>query len=154
RFTMKQSMAFFLSTVVALLGFSQIAAHASDNAKVEQEVLKTLEQRGQAQIQRDFPTLERLMADECMYTHASSQTQNKAEFIGDLKSGKRVYKGLKNTDLHVLVYGHTAVLTGRTAISAVNDGKNTEVSIKFLEIYEKRNRQWQMVAHQSTRIAP
>jgi len=77
---MKQSMAFFLSTVVALLGFSQIAAHASDNAKVEQEVLKTLEQRGEAQIQRDFPTLERLMADECTYTHASSQTQSKAEF--------------------------------------------------------------------------
>ena len=151
---MKQSRALVLTTVAALLSFSQIAARASDNAKVERQILKTLEQRSQAQILGDFPTLERLMADECTYTHASSQTQNKAEFIGDLKSGKRVYKALKNTDLHVLVYGHTAVLTGRTAISAVNDGKNTEVSIKFLEVYEKRNGQWQMVAHQSTRIAP
>jgi hypothetical protein len=151
---MKQSRALVLTTVAALLSFSQIAARASDNAKVEQQILKTLEQRSQAQIQGDFPTLERLMADECTYTHASSQTQNKAEFIGELKSGKRVYKALKNTDLHVLVYGHTAVLTGRTGISAVNDGKNTEVSIKFLEVYEKRNGQWQMVAHQSTRIAP
>jgi hypothetical protein len=151
---MKQSKALVLTTVAALLSFSQFAARASDNAKVEQQILKTLEQRTQAQIQRDFPTLERLMADECTYTHASSQTQNKTEFIGDLKSGKRAYKALKNTDLRVLVYGHTAVLTGRTGISAVNDGKNTEVSIKFLEVYEKRHGQWQMVAHQSTRIAP
>jgi hypothetical protein len=151
---MKQSKALVLTTVAALLSFSQFAARASDNAKVEQQILKALEQRTQAQIQRDFPSLERLMADECTYTHASSQTQNKTEFIGDLKSGKRTYKALKNTDLRVLVYGHTAVLTGRTGISAVNDGKNTEVSIKFLEVYEKRHGQWQMVAHQSTRIAP
>ncbi len=153
---MKQSRALFLTTVTvaALLSFSQIGARASDNAKAEQQILKTFEQRTQAQIQRDFPTLERLMADECMYTHASSQTQNKTEFIGDLKSGKRVYKALKNTDLHVLVYGHTAVLTGQSGISAVNDGKNVEVATKFLEVYEKRHGQWQMVAHQSTRIAP
>lgn len=150
---MKQSRV-FLSTAAALLIFTQIAASDSDKARVEQQILKALEQRTEAQIHGDFPTLERLMADECTYTHASSQTQSKAEFIGDLKSGKRVYKALKNTDLHVLVYGHTAVLTGRNSLSAVNDGKNTEVSTKFLEVYEKRHGQWQMVAHQSTRLAP
>jgi len=151
---MKRPMAFFLSTAVALLGFSQIAAHASDKEKVEQQILKTLEQRGEAQIQRDFPTLERIMADECIYTHASSQTQSKAEFLADLKSGKRIYKALKNTDLHVMVYGGTAVLTGRSDISAVNDGKDVEVATKFLEVYQKRDGRWQMVAHQSTRLAP
>jgi hypothetical protein len=151
---MKRPMAFFLSTAVALLGFSQIAAHASDKEKVEQQILKTLEQRGEAQIQRDFPTLERIMADECTYTHASSQTQSKAEFLADLKSGKRIYKALKNTDLHVMVYGGTAVLTGRSDISAVNDGKDVEVATKFLEVYQKRDGRWQMVAHQSTRLAP
>jgi len=151
---MKRRMAFFLSTVVALLGFSQIAAHGSDKERVEQQILKTLEQRGEAQIQRDFPTLERIMADECIYTHASSQTQSKAEFLADLKSGKRVYKALKNSDLHVMVYGHTVVLTGRTNISAVNDGKDVEVATKFLEVYQNRDGRWQMVAHQSTRLAP
>jgi len=151
---MKRPMAFFLSTAVALLGFSQIAAHASDKKKVEQQILKTLEQRGEAQIQRDFPTVERIMADECIYTHASSQTQSKAEFLADLKSGKRIYKALKNTDLHVMVYGGTAVLTGRSDISAVNDGKDVEVATKFLEVYQKRDGRWQMVAHQSTRLAP
>ena len=151
---MKRPLAFFLSTAVALLGFSQIAAHASDKEKVEQRILKTLEQREEAQIQRDFPTVERIMADECIYTHASSQTQSKAEFLADLKSGKRIYKALKNTDLHVMVYGGTAVLTGRSDISAVNDGKDVEVATKFLEVYQKRDGRWQMVAHQSTRLAP
>jgi hypothetical protein len=151
---MKRSMAVFLSTVVALLSFSQIAAQASDKEKVEQRILKTLEQREEAQIQRDFSTLERLMGDECTYTHASSQTQSKVEFIADLKSGKRVYKALKNTDLHVMLYGHTAVLTGRSDISAVNDGKDVEVATKFLEVYVNRDGRWQMVAHESTRLAP
>jgi ketosteroid isomerase-like protein len=151
---MKQSMGVFLSTVVALWSFSQIAAHASDKEKAEQQILKTLEQRGEAQIQRDFPALERLMAEECTYTHASSQTQSKVEFIADLKSGKRVYKALKNTDLHVTLYGHTAVLTGRSDISAVNDGKDVEVPTKFLEVYVNRDGRWQMVAHESTRLAP
>lgn len=151
---MKQRTVLFLTTVVALLGFSQIAAHAANNSMVEQEILKTLEQRGEAQVQRDYATLERLMADECTYTHASSQTQSKAEFIGDLKTGKRVYKALKNTDLHVIVYGRTAILTGRSDLSVVNDGKELQVPTKILEVYENRNGQWQMVAHQSTRVAP
>src|ERR1700692_3396100 len=128
---MKKSRALLLITTAALLTFTQIAARASDNARVEQQILKTLEPRSEAQIHGDLPTLERLMADECTYSHASSQTQSKAEFNGYLKSGKRVYKALKNTDLHVLVYGHTAVLSGRSGISAVNDGRNAEVSTKF-----------------------
>ena len=139
RFNVKRRIVFILSAVALLLSFSQIVANASDKENSEQQILKTLEQRGEAQIQRDFPTLERLMAEECTYTHASSQTQSKAEFLADLKSGKRVYKALKNTDLHVMVYGDTAVLTGRSNISAVNDGKDVEVATKFLEVYVNRN---------------
>ena len=151
---MKQRMLFFLSMAVTLSGVLQIAAHAADNMIVEQEILKILQQRGDAQIQRDYATLERLMADECLYTHASSQTQTKEEFIGDLRTGKRIYKAVKNTDLHVMIYGPTAVLTGRSDLSVVNDGKDAQVPTKFLEVYENRNGQWQMVAHQSTRLAP
>jgi hypothetical protein len=151
---MRQRMLFFLSAVVALSSFSQIAAGAAADAIVEQEILKTLERLGEAQVRRDYVTLEHLMADECTYTHTSSQTQTKAEFIGDLKTGKRVWKAVKNTDVHVTVYGRTAVLTGRSDHSVVNDGMERQVQTKILEVYENRNGQWQMVAHQSTRLAP
>ena len=148
---MTQRIAVLLITGVAALGLSQIAARAQD-ASAEQAVRQAEEQRCEALTHGDIATVERIMSDDSLYTHSSGEVQNKVAFIGDLKSGKRVYKGLKSDDVQVRVYGDTAVLTGRTDLQVVNAGKELQFPMRITVVYVNHGGQWQMVTYQSTRL--
>ena len=147
---MKQGV-LLLSVGVVLMGLSQITARAQD-AAAEQAVKQAEEQRCQALTHGDLATVDRMMADDSMYVHSSGEVQNKAAFIGDLKSGKRVYKGLDSSDVQVRVYGKTAVLTERTALSVTNAGKDLQFPMRVTTVYVNHGGQWQMVTYQSTRL--
>lgn len=140
-----------LSAGVALLGLSQMAARAED-ASAEQAVRQAEEQRCEALTRGDIAAVERIMSDDSTYIHSSGEVQNKAAFIGDLKSGKRVYKDLKSDDVQVRVYGNTAVLTGRTDLHVVNSGKDLQFPMRITAVYVNHGGQWQMVTYQSTRL--
>ncbi len=148
---MKQRTLLLVILSVTLLLFSQVTARAADNAAVVQAVEQ---ERAKAQVDRNFPVLDRLIGDELTYTHASGETESKAELLGDLKSGNLVYKSLTNTDVKVRVYGRTAVLTGRSAMTVVHAGKTHHLSLVFIEVDVNRHGQWQMVAYQSTNAKP
>jgi len=149
---MKQRTLLLVILSVILLTFSQAALPAADDSA--QALLKVDQERVEAQIQRNFPALDRLIGDDLTYTHASGVTQTKAEILGELKSGSLVYKSVNNSGVKVRVYGNTAVLTGLSAMTVFHGGKTLHLSLLFLEVDVKRNGQWQMVAYQSTRAKP
>jgi ketosteroid isomerase-like protein len=149
---MKQKMALLLGMGVTLLVFSQIAAPAAQDSSAEQAVRQAEEQRCQALVQGDLAAVDRSMSDDSTYVHSSGEVQNKAAFIGDLKSGKRVYKGLKEDDVQVRVYGNTAVLTARTELQVVNAGKELQFPMRITTVYVKLGGKWVMATYQSTRL--
>jgi ketosteroid isomerase-like protein len=141
-------------TLVVLLVFSQIIAFAAQDSKVEQAIRRLDEQRIAALLQPDFPALERIMSDDFTYTHSSGQVQTKAELLADFKSGKRIFKSLKEEDVQVRIYGNAAIVTGRCTLIGVNAGKDFELPMRFIEVYSNSNGHWQWVIWQSTRLAP
>jgi len=149
---MKRRLVVLLGAGIAVLGLSQIAAGAQD-ASAEQAVRQAEEQRCEALTHGDIATVERIMSDDSTYTHSSGETQNKAAFVGDLKSGKRVYKELKEDDVQVRVYGNTAVLTARTDLHVMNAGKDLQFPMRITVVYVNAGAQWRMVTYQSTRLA-
>ena len=148
---MKQGLLFLSVAGIVLLGLSQTAARAQD-AAAEQAVRQAEEQRCEALTHGDLATVERLMSDDSTYIHSSGEVQNKAAFIGDLKSGKRVYKGLNASDVQIRVYGNTAVLTERTDLRVTNAGKDLQFPMRVTAVYVNHGGQWQMVTYQSTRL--
>jgi len=126
---------------------------AAQNANDEQAIRKLDEQRIAALTQPDIPALERMMTDDFTYTHSSGQVQTKAEFLGDFKSGKRVFKSLKQEDVQVRVYGNVAIVTGRCTLLGVNGGKDFELPMRFIEVYSRNHGNWQWVTWQSTKLA-
>ncbi|MGH9358354.1 MAG: nuclear transport factor 2 family protein [Terriglobia bacterium] len=147
---MKQRTLLLVITITMILACFQVAACAADNPAAVQEVLKVSQERTEAQIHRNFAALDRVMGDDLTYTHASGITQTKAEILGELKSGKLIYKSITNTDVKPRVYESTAVLTGRSDMTVIHYGKTLHLSLLFLEVDVNRNGQWQMVAYQST----
>jgi ketosteroid isomerase-like protein len=148
---MKQRVLVLLIAGMAVLGLSQIAARA-DDASAEQAVRQAEEQRCEALTHGDIATVERIMSDDSTYIHSSGEVQSKAAYIADLKSGKRVYKGLKSDDVQVRVYGDTAVLTGRTDLHVVSSGKDLQFPMRITAVYVNHGGQWQLVTYQSTRL--
>ncbi|MGH9355058.1 MAG: nuclear transport factor 2 family protein [Terriglobia bacterium] len=151
---MRKRTLLLLIAVAMVATLSQTAVRAAENSSLVQAVLKVEHERAEAQIQRNFPVLDRLMGDELTYTHASGITQTKAEILGELKSGKLIYKSINNSGVNARVYGHTAVLTGRSDMTVNHYGKALHLSLLFMEVDVDRNGQWQMVAYQSTKAKP
>jgi uncharacterized protein (TIGR02246 family) len=128
--------------------------HASDTDEITKAVAALDNERADAQMERDFATLDRILADDLTYIHASGMVQGKTEFIADLKSNKRIYKSIKNSDVNVRVLEGAAVVTARSDLQIVHDGKENDLSVRITEVYAKRNGSWQLIAYQSTRVTP
>jgi len=153
RYIVKRRMGFFLSVVVTIVVYSGVAVHAANDSKIERELRKLDDERVEALVGGDIATLERFFADDLIWTHGTCQVQTKAEFIADLRSGKRAYKSIKDSDIQVRVHGRMGIVTGQTDYRLAYGAQEVDISLRFTEVfYENPNGQWQMVAWHSTQL--
>jgi Domain of unknown function (DUF4440) len=118
-------------------------------------VLTSLEaRRFKALVEGDLVTLDRMLADDLTYTHATGWTQSKSELLESLRSGKLRYLSIEPANEKVRAYGTTAVGTGRAVFKVRLEGKELNVQLRFIDVYVRRHGRWQLVAWQSTRLNP
>jgi ketosteroid isomerase-like protein len=103
----------------------------------------------QAAVKQDTAALQRFLADDLQYAHASGQTQTKEQYIAAVTKGPARYESFTFSDLKVRVYGKAAVLTAFCDVKMT--GQDT-FRVRTLQVYVENNGQWQMAAHQSTRL--
>ena len=77
----------------------------------------------------------------------------KASYIKSMSSGKQQYASGKINDLKIRVYGKTAVINGDANFEFVTDGKPGKGHLKYTHVFVKGAKGWQLVSHQSLRIA-
>ena len=145
-----------LCVLLALLTllYPRTDLHASNTAEITKAIVTLDNERADAQMRRDFAALDRVLGDDLTYIHASGLVQNKAEFIADLKSNKRIYTSIKFSDLNVRLLQGVAVITGHSEIHVVHEGKENDLSLRITEVYAKRKGRWQLIAYQATRLTP
>ncbi|MCU0869294.1 MAG: nuclear transport factor 2 family protein [Burkholderiales bacterium] len=129
-------------------------ARACDPAAVIAEVTAADEARYVAMVDDDFPALDRLLADDLIYTHSSALVDTKKSYVASLQSGKVKYVKTDRSSLKVTPYGCIAIVTGRGDFDVTMDGNPLAVQIRFTNVWEKRSGGWQMIAWQATRIPP
>jgi ketosteroid isomerase-like protein len=147
---MKQAILFSIS--IALLGAQLLPAQSQDNIELEIRNLQAL--RFRAMTQADVTTLERLLSDDLIYTHASGWRQTKAEFLASIRSGELLYHSFASDDVNVHGYGNVVLATGRASAKVRAKGQELDVSLLYLEAYVKQDGRWQLVGWQSTRRVP
>jgi hypothetical protein len=103
----------------------------------------------QAVIKQDEGALGKLLADDILYSHASGQTQTKAEYIAAVVKPPARYEAFTDSETNVKVYGNTAVLAGFVDVKLVG---REPYKVRTLEVYVLKHGIWQMTAHQSARI--
>ena len=143
---------FFLAVIsfVCLLAL----AGAQTERDAEGEIRHLEQQRFQAMEHVDVSTLNRILSDDLNYTHASGLQQTKAELIGVLASGDFKYESISADSPRIRIYDQTAVVTGRATMK-IKSGQGEQIfKLCYLDVYVKQDGRWQMVAWQSSRVAP
>jgi ketosteroid isomerase-like protein len=134
------------AATLVLIVVSAVAALGADPADLVREAANGWTQ---AAVKQDTAGLQRYMADDLQYAHAGGQTQNKDQYIAAVTKGPAHYESFTFSDLKVKLYGKAAVLTGFVDVKMVGQDP---FRVRTLQVYTENNGQWQMSAHQSTRL--
>ena len=100
----------------------------------------------------DLAALESMMADEYAIIQPGGAVVDKAATLASLRSDQRHWQVAASDDLHVQVYGDTAVVRGRWIGKGVNHSVPFDYQARYFCVWVKRAGRWQMVADQSTEI--
>jgi len=136
--------------VVALLGLlASSRAWAQATSATEQEIIKLEQAVTDAQFKKDRAALERLLADDYLYTHSNGSVLNKAQEITESMSSEVRWTDSKLADLKVRIFGDAAVLTGRQTIQGTAKGY-VPGPRRITDMFVKRSGRWQWAGGQAT----
>lgn len=129
-----------VSLVAALLLCS--VANAAD---LPADLAKAVKDYDEAQVHGDKAGLQRLVADDYTLVNSSGRVQNKADLIADYTA-----PGYKIEPFEILqpvekVWSDGAVMGGVVNLRGIDGGKPFEVTLRFADIWAKRNGKWQVV---------
>jgi uncharacterized protein (TIGR02246 family) len=154
---MKKTLLFTFA--LALFVASAFALHplkGSEDARQEVEALER--QRFEAQVKKDYAFLEKVFADDLVYTHSNGKQNTKTEYIQSIREGKSQYEKIDVEALNVRTYndGKTAVVNGTITITLPNkpDGSANLAHLKYVVVQVKDKKHgWQVVLWQSQKQA-
>lgn len=107
-----------------------------------------------ATVKADEAALTKLLADDLQYIHSNAEIDTRATFIANMKNGVRSYQRLDHEGMDVRLYGNTAVLTATAQVVTATKGTAAPVAhLRFIHVWLYKQGRWQMVAHQSLRLA-
>jgi len=134
------------AAAVFVIASAAVAAFAADPADLVREAADGWTQ---AAVKQDTAGLQRYLADDLQYAHSGGHTQNKEQYIAAVTKGPAHYESFTFSDLKIKLYGKAAVLTGFVDVKLVGQDL---YRVRTLQVYTENNGQWQMSAHQSTRV--
>jgi ketosteroid isomerase-like protein len=115
------------------------------------ETLKQMERDwGNAQIKKDYATVEKILADDWVGIDYDGKVVAKAKAMEDMKSGSSTLTSEELGPMTVRVFGNTAVVTGSDTEVSTDRGKNSSGKYVWTDIFVLRNGKWQAIASQST----
>jgi ketosteroid isomerase-like protein len=100
----------------------------------------------------DLAALDRLLANELVYTHSSGVVETKAEYIGVLRTGAQKYDAVDYEDTKVMTYGNVGVVAAAVRMRGASKGQPFDNRLRMLHVWVERDGRWQLVAHQTTRL--
>lgn len=131
-----------------LLRHSSALAETGDQAGVEKQV----EALRAAILKQDKAALEALASDQLSYGHSDGRVQNKAEFVAGVMNRKMTVKTLTFPELKVSVSGDAAVARHIYLSESEQDGKPGTTKLGALQVWQKQNGGWKLLARQGFKL--
>lgn len=119
----------------------------------ESEVRVAEHDRFQAMMKGDVVALDTLLDEELTYVPGKGSIQSRKEFIDAIKKRSTVYDSIAAHDVRVRVYHGLALATGRADQHVRNSKGTSKVTVRFTEIYVRREGRWLLSAWEAKKVA-
>lgn len=101
---------------------------------------------------QDTGKIDRMQAEEYVFTDPAGQAWTKTRELDTIKSGDLAIDSFELSDIKVRLYDNTAVVTLRIVWHGQFRGNDISGPQRMTDVFVKRNGRWQCVASQATRI--
>ena len=118
----------------------------------EEAVKQSVEALRKAILAQDKAKLETLTAEQLSYSHSDARLEDKAKFINAIMTRKAVFKSLDFPDLTVAIVGNNAIVRHLWVSESELDGKVTNTKIGVLQVWQKQDSGWKLLARASYRL--
>jgi hypothetical protein len=136
-----------LSASGLLLGGST-GAEAGD----EESVAQSVEILRKAQLEADRSKLEQVTSAQVSYGHSDGRAETKEQFIHGVMTRKQTVKSLDFPELKTTVVGNAAIVRHIYLSQSELDGKATTTKIGALQVWQKQDGGWKLLARQGFRL--
>ncbi len=118
----------------------------------EQQVLALHEAGDRALMTADLAVLAEIFADDYVQYNDSGQAFTKQDVLEKFRSGAIRYPSIVSTGRKIRVLGDTAVVHGSEDDLVETGGKRFKVRYVYLDVLQKRDGKWKLVASQLARL--
>ncbi|MQA30568.1 MAG: DUF4440 domain-containing protein [Luteitalea sp.] len=133
-----------------------VTASASQRRPVEsdQQILIKLE-RGwnDAFYRKDVAFIQSLLADEFTATYEDGSRGDKAKELALVTEFNQQVESAIQDEFTVRVYGETAVVWFTLRLVGIRQGKRSELTLRYTDVWVMRDGRWLCVSTQSTRVS-
>ena len=143
----------FLSLLVILSAVTTTRAQTG-TVRSDQQVLVQLEQDWDAAFRRkDVRFIENILADEFVATYSDGSRGDRAKELELVADFDLQIDSSTLDEFIVKVYGDTAVVWMSQHLVGPSQGRQLEVTFRYVDVFVLRAGRWQCVASQSTRVS-
>lgn len=103
-----------------------------------------------AWVSGDHTYHEQILADDWSVIDPTGRILTKAEVLREAFTGERVITDGKIDQINVRDFGDWAVVTGRTRMSGRYQGEAMNVTLRFTDVFVRKDREWECAASQGT----
>jgi len=144
-FAVAGTLAFAASS---LLLAGTAGADAADEAAVAQGV-ETLRK---AVLEQDKAKLDQVASTQISYGHSDGRVETKDQFITGVMTRKQTVKSLAFPELKIAVVGNAAIARHIYLSDSELEGKATTTRIGALQVWQKQDGGWKLLARQGFRL--
>ena len=133
----------FGASTLAVAGSAARADTADEGAVTEKvDILR------KAILEADKAKLEQVTSAQLSYGHSGGRVETKEQFINGVMTRKAVVKSLAFPELKVAVAGNAAIARHIWLSESELDGKATTTRIGVLQVWQKQDDDWKLLARQ------
>lgn len=102
---------------------------------------------------KDTAALDKMLAEDLVYGHATGIVDTKATYIAKVKSGKQLYQTLEQKKVRVNLYGDAALTHSWMHVTGINQDGKFDDKVMLIHFWVKQNGTWRLAGHQTTKVA-
>jgi len=149
---MKRRAVVFCLMVAACMAVSAGAERQTPSSR-EQELIRLETDWNAAFMRKDAAFFRNVMAEEYVVVFGDGSRGDRAVELQQLGASDEQMQSSIPGDFHVKLYGDTAVVLFTLHSIGTRRGQTLDATFRYIDVFVRRDRRWQCVASQNTRIA-